>query len=239
MLVDYTAFSSATHWWVAERVLDSECRLTKDEELQERLHRAARILPFLFQTLNSFYLVTRVIPLQWAPQQKLSVQDGGTNNIVINMKISPEHYQTLRITLALVSDIYSFSNAIIKIGKSKLNGLKSPTVQLFDNANQFRDVRNFFTHFDVVLLEPDKHGITGPVLTNCGIEYTNTAKGGLHLILSGDKLYFTWHRKVNEVNIGKKAFDGIFISAMNVYSEIISHKLHATQYPSPDSIYPI
>jgi hypothetical protein len=125
--------------------------------------------------------------------------------------------------------------------------LESPIKQLSENAGQFRDIRNFFTHLDKVLSEPDKHGVTGATHTNCGIVYTDTARGCRHLVLAGDKIHFTYRRNkwdvniAKEVDIGKSAFNGIFESARLIYAELTSHKIHAqTCHHTPaNDLYPL
>jgi hypothetical protein len=108
------------------------------------------------------------------------------------------------------------------------------------SANQFRATRNFFTHLDQALSNPDKHGISGALDTGYGMQYTEATKGAMHIILAGDTLYFTWDGRANAVNVGRPAFDSIFDSARSVYAEILSHKgwVEIVKFPSASGIYP-
>jgi hypothetical protein len=67
--------------------------------------------------------------------------------------------------------------------------------QMYDHANKFREVRNFFTHLDEVLTNMDKYGITGAVKTNCNITYTANAKSCVHLVWHKNVFHFVYQKK--------------------------------------------
>jgi hypothetical protein len=137
----------------------------------------------------------------------------------------------------LTSDIYLSSRSLVEAGKNGLIKLESPLRQLSESANKFRDVRNLLTHLDAFISNSGQHGITGADHSGCGL-------GSRYLVLSGDKIHFTYRRSkkdltaAKEVDIGKSSFGGIFESARLVYSEITSHKLHAESYPPASRLYP-
>jgi hypothetical protein len=237
MLSNETKLNEAIHWWEAERISSSNGKITATEGEKRNLHRIKIILPFVFQTLDSLYITTRKIPSPWSNSTGVPATIGGTNNIIINLDISPESLALLRAILSLVSDIYYMCKSLTNI--CNLLELKTPIEQLCESTDKFRDIRNFFTHLDERLCNLDTHGITGAIKTNCNIEYTTSAKGNLHLILAGDKIYFSDKGEPKEVDISKAAFDYIFINARYVYAELISHKVHAQIYnhAPPENLY--
>jgi len=200
--------------------------------------RAKNIIPFIFQSLNSLYIATGHCPSPWMRNNAAGVTEGGSNTLIIFMPIRPEYYLLLRAILSLATDIYLSCKALRESGD--LMELKLPVKQLLRNSKKFYPIRSFFTHLDEVLAKPNKHGITGAHKTNCGIEYTDTAKECVHLVFKGDEIHFSHKHNVKEVDVGKKAFNGIFESARLVYAEITSHKIHAENrhYLPADSIYP-
>lgn len=60
---------------------------------------------------------------------------------------------------------------LTKLSPSELKEISPYIHQLFYEANRFREIRNFFTHLDEVFTNMDRHGMTGALKTNCGIEY--------------------------------------------------------------------
>jgi hypothetical protein len=209
----------------------------------ERKHNGAhhfilRLVPFLFQVIESLYNETRKLPLSpgRGPTDK---EVGGVYVITISMFLPSEEYITLRVILSLMGDIYN----PVKVLKEndQLMELTPFINHLYDHANKFREVRNFFTHLDEVLTDMDKHGITGPANTNCGIEYAATAKGCVHLVWHQNALHFTYKKKVYEIIIDRSNFDPIFQIAKEMYSEIISHKIYAEQkdYRPVENLFPL
>jgi len=247
-LVDRKNIDAASHWWTFEKISDSIGRVTATEDVQSSLSRAKIILPFMFDALNALYVATRQIPVPWTNNMPFRYKDGGAYNLIISLPLSAEHYQLLRAVLSLSRDIYSATDSISKsMKRSGVSELEPILEQLFKNSNQFRDARNFFTHLDEVLSKPDKHGITGALITSTGTEFTSTTKGAEYIILAGDKLYFTykarnWNKaRACEVDVGKAAFNSIFNSARMVYKEITSFKVHRDTYNFPpfNAIFPI
>jgi hypothetical protein len=81
------------------------------------------------------------------------------------MFLPPEQFTTLRVILSLVDDIYN-SLKILK-ENNHLAELSPFINELFEHADKFRRVRNFFTHLDEVLTDMDKHGVNWPAKTRC------------------------------------------------------------------------
>jgi hypothetical protein len=210
----FTEMLVATNLWWMER---------KDKGAH---HFILRLIPFLFQVIESLYIQTRKLPLS-LDRGPTNIEVGGSYVINFNMFLPSDEYTTLRVILSLMGDIYN----PVKVLKEndKLMELTPFIQQLYDHANKFRKVRNFFTHLDEVLTDMDKHGITGPAKTNCGIEYASSAKGCVHLVWHQNVLHFTYKKEVCEITIDKSIFDPIFQIAKEIYSEIISHKIYPEQ----------
>jgi hypothetical protein len=65
----------------------------------------------------------------------------------------------------------------------------------------------------------DKHGITGPATTNCGIMYGKNAKGCVHLVWDGiNTIHFTYKKRVKQITIEAAVFTPIFTYTGAIYS---------------------
>lgn len=218
----------ATHNWWSER---------KPKGVH---HYIIRIIPFLFDVLNSLYIETRKLPLRQAvsgAQPKKVDQD---YLITIGFFLPPQDYSTLRLILSLVGDIYNLLTPLTRVDQNELMELSPYVNSLFNEADKFRNVRNCFTHLDEIFTDMDKHGITGAAKTNCGIEYMPSAKGCVHLVWADNVIHFTYWGKAKEATIEKSSFDNIFKIATKMYSELISHKMYAgmQNYKPPDQKFP-
>ncbi|WP_242316595.1 hypothetical protein [Bacillus cereus group sp. BfR-BA-01489] len=214
---------SARHWWFFER----------RERFNESMYK---VLPFIFQSLDALYITTRNIPEKWTKNELLHGSVHGTRSQKIILPDAID-YIVLRSSLSFVSDLHLLLKALIKEGN--LMELEEPITHLFNEIKKFRNVRNFFTHLDDRLLDVGNHGISGKTTTNCGIEYGEDAVDCLHLVVLGNKIHFTQHKKSLEAEIGRDAFNAIFRSCKGIYEVLINHKIHATNYKSFKEIYPI
>lgn len=221
----------AVHWWCSEREALRGQGVPAREYILASLNMVRRIVPFLYQAIDSLYIATRGIPSPWTSSRGLSLRSAGTRGLYINEDLSPEKYLLLRTVIGLASDVY-FGALTLK-ERGNLKELEHPVERLYQSANRFRDVRNFFTHLDGVLSKPDRHGISGAFRTSCGIEYTDRARECEHFVLVGDRLHFTYRRNkrdmspAKELDVGKSAFNCVFEAARLMYAELTSHKLHA------------
>jgi hypothetical protein len=216
----------ATNWWWTER---------KDNGAH---HFILRLVPFLFQVIESLYFQTRKLPLHpgiGAPNKEIS----DSYEITFIMFLPPEQFSTLRVILSLVGDIYNPLKILKK--NDQLAELTPFINELFEHAYNFRKVRNFFTHLDEVLTDMDKHGVNGPVKTRCGIEYTEAAKRCVHLVWQQNALHFTYSKEVCETTIDRPVFVPIFQIAKKMYSELISHKIYTEQknYRPVEELFPV
>ena len=125
-------FVASNYWWL-ER---------KDKGAH---HFILRLLPFLFEVIESLYMQTRKLPL--------SPGKGATNKeitgayvITFSIFLSPDEYTTLRVILSLLGDIYNLLTPLKE--NDQLTELSPFINQMYDHANEFREVRNFFTHLD-------------------------------------------------------------------------------------------
>jgi hypothetical protein len=201
-------------------------------------HFILRLAPFLFQVVESLYNQTRKLPLhhgQGGPNKEVS----GSYVLTLSMFLSSDEYTTLRVILSLIGDIY---NILTPLRDNKQLLELTPFIdELFEHANKFREVRNFFTHMNEIFTNMDKHGITGAKNTNCGITYTATAKGCVHLVWYKNVLYFTYQKKAYEITIDRCVFDPFFQIAKQIYSELTSHKIYSDQksYRPVEELFPL
>lgn len=216
----------ATNWWWMERKHDGAH------------HFILRLVPFLFQVIESLYFQTRKLPLHHgigASYKEISE----SYEITFSMFLPAEDFTTLRVILSLIGDMY---NPLQILKKNDHLAELTPFInELFEHTDKFRNVRNFFSHLDEVLTDMVKHGVNGPAKTNCGIEYTEAAKGCVHLVWQQNVLHFTFQKKICEITIDRFVFDPIFQIAKNMYSELISHKLYAEQknYRPVEELFPL
>jgi hypothetical protein len=219
MMVDMNKLTSAIHWWSADRFTNSDGTRAKDEKMLNRLHRLGLLLTFLFQNLNAFYLLTRDVPEPWSSNGVPSMLDGGSCDLVLNIPVGPAQYIKLRSILALVNDVRLLTEATRQANIDPTNHIHMPLRTIARVSDKSRDARDLFAHLDQALSNPDAHGITGALKTACCIEYTATARGASHIVLAGNSLFFTWKKHAYVVDVGRKAFDGIFDAAREIYSE--------------------
>ncbi|MGI0075345.1 MAG: hypothetical protein ACREA5_05320, partial [Nitrosotalea sp.] len=154
------------------------------------------------------------------------------------MWVSSINYTNFRAVLALVGDV----NGILWQLRNKcdLLSLKQKIIELNElTFNNFKDLRDFFTHLDNIVKNPHNN-INTACSTNCNIEYTDKAKNCFHLIIDNDTIHFSYNGKPMEAHISKTEFNEIFKKAREIYSELISHTIYKEiqSYSSPDSIFP-
>jgi hypothetical protein len=153
---------TATNFWWAER---------KDRGAH---HFILRIMPLLFQTLQSLFIEARKLPLH-SVSGATPEHVNGEYVITYGIFLTPNDYATLRSILSLMGDVHNLLYSLNNIGKEELMELSSFVPKLFGHANKFRQIRNFFTHLDQILTtKMDENGITGSKSTNCGIEYVHS-----------------------------------------------------------------
>lgn len=201
-------------------------------------HFVLRLIPFLFEVIESLYIQTRKLPIH--PGIGASNKEvGGSYVITFSMFLSADDYTTLRVILSLMGDIYNLLTPLIQ--KDQLMEISPLIQQLYDHANKFRKVRNFFTHLDEVFTDMDKHGITGALKTNCGIVYTTTTRGCVHLVWYRNTIHFTYKKEICEITIDRPVFDPVFQIAKKIYSQLISHKIYVEQnkYRPVEELFPL
>lgn len=168
----------------------------------------------LFYSLSALHLARMKLSLrsvgskvQWPPITT-------NKSVIFSMFATSNNYANFRSMLALTSDIYYMLKPIEKYNLKEL----TPKIKnLKKEADKFGPLRNFFTHFDNVIKDPQRHGVNGPCKTNCGIEYAANTENGFHLVLDNETFYFTYNNKAQEIYFGKSAFDNIFQVAREIY----------------------
>jgi hypothetical protein len=186
-------------------------------------HFILPVMPLLFQSLQSLYIETRKLPLH-SLSGVTSTEVDQQYSFKYGIFLKPNEYATLRSILSLMADVYSLLNQLASLNNEELMELAPHIRELFDHANQFRKVRNFYTHINEILTtKMDEHGITGARNTNCGIKYTSNAKACVHLVWHNNVIYFTYKGEPCEIAIEKAVFDPIFCTAKQIYFELVSH----------------
>jgi len=196
-----------------------------------------KLLPFVFYTLDILYEVTRKLPTRTKTFDNVPRIDV-SRFFVVGLP-EDDYYKDIRLTLALVSDLYFLLEGITKQGN--LMEIESIITKMNNESRKFDDIRNFYTHLDERIYDLEKHGIDGKTSTNCGIKYDSNAKNCFHLVVGEGEIHFSDEKKPKEVDISKNAFDSIFIEGKNLYAELTNNKLSSgrKEFPSPDLIYPL
>lgn len=161
-----------------------------------------------------------------------------SNGIHLGMFPNPHKFSQFRAAISLTGDIYNCLDAVLQ---HDLYDLKPKIQKLYEETNKFREVRNFFTHLDDVLKNLKSQGIDGPLKTEFGVEYTESAKNRFHLVIHQETIYFTRKKKAEKMYVGKSAFVPIFDAAREVYRELLSEvsSEHLSQFSDPDSLFPM
>lgn len=240
MLIEERTINDAYHTWSWERLSPSGGPVTASKEVNKSLWRTGLILPFMFGAINSLYMVARRIPSPWSSSEGMGVRSGATESIYFSIPLYTELYQLLRTVLSLSGDVSNCAKSILHTGE--IFELRRLIIVLDDKLGEIREARNFFTHLDEVLSKPEKHGISYPTQTSCGIVDTDTAKRNVHCILALDKLHFSYKREACVADIGKATFNDIFGCARQIYREITDFKLpfhkETRTFPPADIFYP-
>jgi hypothetical protein len=218
----YVESQIAVHFWYDARKENVDRRVSK-------------LLPFVFYTLDSLYEVTQKLPDRSRTHDNVPIINA-TNFFVIGLPDS-NYYHNIRLTLALVSDLYFLLEGVLNLGE--LMEIQSIISQMDAEARKFDDIRNFFTHLDTRITKLNEHGIDGTVNTSCGIRYAN-AKECFHLVVGQGEIHFSDKKVAKEIDVSKSAFDPIFEEARRLFAELCNNRLENGRktFPRPESIYP-
>jgi len=210
----------SAHWWCAENNVDD---------------RVYSLVLFLFENLDALYTVLPDFPDRWASDDTFNMRSGGTHGMYLRNPSNPRDFAVLRSAVSLSGDIFCI---VKRLGNLNIGNLSNSVVALGDYLEEFRELRNFYAHLDERLTNLDRHGITGEQSTKCGITYTKDAKGCFHLILVGNTLHFSSNGIPMAIDVGKPRFLHILELAKEIYSNLISHKLHrdTSNYPGVHEI---
>ncbi|UTR05444.1 hypothetical protein MM326_15205 [Alkalihalobacillus sp. LMS6] len=216
--------------------LKSAIHLWCEERIERGINpNVSRLLDHTFDTLDTLYTCTRTFPDLWTDEAKLSVRISGKNNMIMSIPLTHEEYILLRASLAFVSDIYFLADSLIRTGN--LFELEEPIKCLYNSANKFRDVRNYYTHFNERLANLETHGVSGEHNLKFGHHYTEESEQNFYLVLNGRNIYFCQYGKPFEKDVSRNAFNDIFLSARELYQVLTKHNLWRTQYPPIEELY--
>lgn len=198
-------------WWCGER---------SDQTVNDNIKL---IIPHLFLTIDSLHVaiskMAKESDIEIAGISKSYISKKG--HYQISIPISSSDYLILRSVISLVGDIYNLLNPLKDEGN--LLELEKPIINLFNKAEEFRAVRNFFTHIDSSLCKVHEEGF--------------------HLVLNKGIIYFSYYpqdggsKQSRQKDISSKAFRGIFETARDLYKEITSHKNHRMVYLPAESLF--
>jgi len=122
-------------------------------------------IPLLFDTLDSLYIETRKLPLHsQSGVTSKTVTDSYT--FTLGIFLSSTDYATLRSILSLSGDVYGALTPLKDMSANELQELEKPVKTLFNDSNQFREIRNFYTHLGEAITDMDRHGVSGPLTRN-------------------------------------------------------------------------
>jgi hypothetical protein len=198
-------------------------------------------IPLLFQTLDSLYIETRKLPLySQSGMMTKTVHDSYT--FTLGIFLSPTDYATLRSILSLSGDVYWTLFPLKDRTSDELQELEKPVKSLYDYAERFREIRNFYTHLgEAITNKMDRHGVSGPLSTKTGITYESTTQYCVHLLWEkNNTIYFTYKHKEYEIVIDKAVYDPIFRTAREIWTEITKGRIHSgtNHYIPAKDLYP-
>jgi hypothetical protein len=231
-IVEYVYALIATNNWWSERK-------TKGAH-----HYIIRVIPPLFQAIDSLYLNYQNLPLLSVRGIPISMKKVDTSyTINLGIFLQNNGYSTLRNLLSLTGDIYNFTTPLKDLNSSELLELKTIITSLFKEADKFREIRNTYTHLDEVLTNMDRHGVDGYLLTDCNLEYSHGVKSCVHLMWDdkSSTIYYTYFKKALKIVIDKKAFAEIFNLSRQLYKKLLENKVDSKAANIKDSskLYPL
>ncbi|WP_438449469.1 hypothetical protein [Gorillibacterium sp. sgz5001074] len=198
-------------WWCGER---------SDQNVNDSIKL---VIPHLFLTIDSLHVaickMTNESSIEKVGIGKSYISKKG--HYQISIPISSADYLILRSVISLVGDIYNLLEPLKD--KGNLLELEKYILSLYNKAEQFRAVRNFFTHIDSSLCK--------------------VSEEGFHLVLDKGTIYFSYYpqdggnKQTRQKDISAKAFEGIFEIARDLYKEITSHKNHRKDYIPAESLF--
>lgn len=230
--VEYMYALTATNNWWSERK-------TKGAH-----HYIVRVIPPLFQAIDSLYLNYQNLPLLSVRGIPTSLKKINTSyTITLGIFLQNNGYSTLRNLLSLTGDMYNFLTPLKDLNSTELIELETIITSLFNEADKFRGIRNTYTHLDEVLTNMDKHGVDGYLLTDCNLEYQHGVKSCVHLMWD-DKtstIYYTYHKESFKIVIDKNAFAEIFNLSRKLYSKLLENNIDSKSTNVKDSVklYPL
>lgn len=215
-IVEYIyALVSVNNWW-------------NERKTKGAHHYIVRIIPPLFQAVDSLYLNYKNLPLILVSGIPTSLKQINTSyTITLGIFLQNNGYSTLRNLLSLTGDIYNFLTPLKDLKSTELIELEALIKCLFNEANKFREIRNAYTHLDEILTDMHKHGVDGYLLTDCNLEYQHGVKSCVHLMWN-DKtstIYYTYLKKALKIVLDKNAFEEIFNLSCKLYSKLLENNI--------------
>jgi hypothetical protein len=74
-------------------------------------HYILRIMPFLFEIIDSLYIETRKLPIA-SSSLPINEKVGNSYNMIFGISMQPTEYIILRSVLSLVGDVYNFTTPL-------------------------------------------------------------------------------------------------------------------------------
>jgi hypothetical protein len=159
-MIDSNVLLASSNWYLNR----------KQQGADERIQY---VLPPIFYTLKSLNIALNKLSLESKTRRPTSKLEERDHVVTWTMFPSNADYANFRAVLSLISDVYYMLEPI-KSERNNLMELRPFINQLWNATHRFRNIRDFFSHLDQTLGDLDEFGITGPMETNCGIEYTKS-----------------------------------------------------------------
>jgi len=197
-----------------------------------------QILYLLTETLDALYSQVRLFPAEWAVHPSASTASiGGAGALTIQISLSPSRFALLRSAISLAGDIELILRALLGLNLGRIReAIQAMKVQ----ADRFRGIRNYFAHINERLLDPaGRHGVSGTHISPCGVSYTEVVSGGMHLVVSGNCVYYTEENELKEVDVSRESFIALLHSARQLYETCVGHQrwLGTKDFPDFSSFY--
>lgn len=203
-------------------------------------HFILRGMPTLFTTLIALHKEAQKLPLKAISGYNSTLtHEAKSYHLTWGLNMSNDEYATFRSILALTGDIYDLLKPMKDFNSIQLQELHPFIKPLYDKADEYRELRNAFTHIGETITNMDKHGVDGPLLSSTNIQYEYSARGCVHFIWNNatQTVHFTHYKQDLACRFDKTSFQEIFNIGRNIYTELINHT-GATGYTAPNVLLP-
>ncbi len=250
-----TRIMERIHWWFAENYsYNNQEGIVGlyENEIRVRRNKISQIRVLINQ---SFYLASCLY--QIIRDKGFSMRKNSTpGNLVGNGKnptyfinqIEPLEFAKLRSIIALSCDITYIMNQVKSLClEIDIQTIYNIIESSYHILNDYREVRNFFTHINSRLgIDRCLHGVSGELdIPGIGLRFGPETECAFYLGYNGDRIYFHDAQTKNQpaspkiVSFERESLNEFFNLFRNLYGLFISHSIHAEEFNNinPEHLY--